>query len=134
MAGDSVALGSGSVASQYNTISVGSASNQRRITNVAPGQARTDAVNMNQLNQVSANAYRGIASIAAMALSMRTPPPGKSAISVGTGYYYGNTGMAVTYSRTSKSGKMQSVFSVAPAVSGNNGSNVAAGAGVSYVF
>nr|WP_227244275.1 YadA-like family protein [Paraburkholderia caribensis] len=45
-----VALGDGSVADRANTVSVGSAGNERQVTNVAAGTARTDAVNVGQLN------------------------------------------------------------------------------------
>ncbi|TVM39793.1 hypothetical protein FPV20_20055, partial [Escherichia coli O177] len=48
---NSVALGSNSVASEDNTVSVGSSLNQRRITNVAPGVNRSDAVTVGQLNE-----------------------------------------------------------------------------------
>ncbi|MET0102769.1 MAG: YadA-like family protein [Sedimenticola sp.] len=47
---NSVALGEGSVASEDNTVSVGSATQQRRITNVAEAVNGTDAVNLDQLN------------------------------------------------------------------------------------
>lgn len=66
-----VALGSGSVANRLNsagelfsgtalrttlgTVSVGSASNERQITNVAGGTADTDAVNVRQLRTVGTN-------------------------------------------------------------------------------
>ncbi|WP_250471379.1 hypothetical protein [Caballeronia sp. GAFFF1] len=43
---NSVALGSGSVAGEDNTVSIGSAGNERRLTNVAPGVNGTDAANM----------------------------------------------------------------------------------------
>lgn len=46
---NSVALGYGSVADRENTVSVGSAGNERQITNVAAGTERTDAVNVGQL-------------------------------------------------------------------------------------
>lgn len=45
----SIAIGVGSVASDPNTLSVGSAGNERRITNVAAGVNPTDAVNVSQL-------------------------------------------------------------------------------------
>ncbi|MCO4880690.1 YadA-like family protein [Paraburkholderia caribensis] len=45
-----VALGDGSVADRANTVSVGSAGKERQVTNVAAGTARTDAVNVGQLN------------------------------------------------------------------------------------
>ncbi|WP_322107392.1 YadA family autotransporter adhesin, partial [Paraburkholderia sp. J41] len=52
----SVALGQGSVADRANTVSVGSAGNERQITNVAAGTANTDAVNVGQLNDAISNA------------------------------------------------------------------------------
>jgi hypothetical protein len=48
----SVALGRGSVATEANTVSVGSVGNERRIVNLAPGVNPTDAVNVSQLNTV----------------------------------------------------------------------------------
>jgi autotransporter adhesin len=47
---NAVAIGAGSVASAPNTVSFGTAGNERRLTNVAPGVNPTDAVNLNQLN------------------------------------------------------------------------------------
>ncbi|HWT35566.1 MAG TPA: YadA-like family protein, partial [Paraburkholderia sp.] len=49
-AASSVALGSGSVADRANTVSVGSAGNERQITNVAAATEATDAVNFAQMN------------------------------------------------------------------------------------
>jgi autotransporter adhesin len=49
-----VALGSGSVADTANTFSIGSDTLQRRIVNVAAGTADTDAVNLSQLETVTA--------------------------------------------------------------------------------
>jgi len=49
-AANSVALGANSVADRANTVSVGSAGNERQVTNVAAGTATTDAVNVGQLN------------------------------------------------------------------------------------
>lgn len=49
----SVALGQGSVADEAGTVSVGSAGQERRITNVADGTAATDAVNVGQLDKIS---------------------------------------------------------------------------------
>jgi autotransporter adhesin len=53
---NSVALGQLSVADQDNTVSVGSATSQRRITNVAAGVDPTDAVNLSQLQAATASA------------------------------------------------------------------------------
>jgi autotransporter adhesin len=44
------------VADQANTVSVGSATNQRRITNVAAGTAPSDAANLSQVNEALATA------------------------------------------------------------------------------
>lgn len=49
-----VAIGYGSVAA-VNTVSVGSAGNERRLTNVADGVDATDAVNLRQLEAMEAN-------------------------------------------------------------------------------
>jgi autotransporter adhesin len=61
LASNSVALGQGSIADRPNTVSVGSVGNERQITNVAPGTAGTDAVNVNQLNALG-NQFFSIAS------------------------------------------------------------------------
>ena len=50
---NSVALGAESIADRDFTVSVGSAGNERQITNVAAGTAGTDAVNLDQLTEVS---------------------------------------------------------------------------------
>ncbi|MHB1056962.1 MAG: YadA-like family protein [Rhodanobacter sp.] len=54
-ADNSVAIGSASVADRANTVSVGSDGNERQITNVAAGTQGTDAVNVDQLNAVTAS-------------------------------------------------------------------------------
>ncbi|MFA5323180.1 MAG: YadA-like family protein [Smithella sp.] len=52
---NSIAIGGGSVASEENVVSVGNATTQRRITNVAAGTAGTDAVNKDQLDAAIAS-------------------------------------------------------------------------------
>ena len=54
-AAGSVALGQGSVADQANTVSVGAVGSERRIVNVAAGVDDTDAVNVAQLDAVTAD-------------------------------------------------------------------------------
>jgi trimeric autotransporter adhesin len=98
---NSVALGAGSIASSPNTLSVGSPGSQRRITNVAPGIAPTDAVNVSQLNssvgQLNANLNNGLTrayegSAIAMALSGGFLPDNKRyAIAVNWGGYHGTS-------------------------------------------
>jgi autotransporter adhesin len=96
---NSVALGDGSVANQANTVSVGSSGNERRITNVAPGQAATDAVNMQQfqggLNEVARNAYSGTASAIALTMVPEVDANKNLAIGVGTAGYKGYQAVAV---------------------------------------
>ncbi|HBC0232048.1 TPA: trimeric autotransporter adhesin SadA [Salmonella enterica subsp. enterica serovar Napoli] len=55
---NSVALGTNSVADEANTVSVGSSTQQRRITNVAAGMNNTDAVNVAQLKASEAGSVR----------------------------------------------------------------------------
>ena len=54
-----VALGAGSVADRANAVSVGSKDANRQIINVAAGTADTDAVNVSQLKEATANANKG---------------------------------------------------------------------------
>ncbi len=64
--GGSVVLGAGSTdAGLANVVSVGSASQQRRIVNVAAGVANTDAVNVSQLNVLGGTLNAGIGGLAA---------------------------------------------------------------------
>ncbi|EKS9886935.1 YadA-like family protein [Burkholderia pyrrocinia] len=56
---NSVALGAGSAADRANSLSVGSAAQQRQIINVAAGTADTDAVNLKQLADAIANVEGG---------------------------------------------------------------------------
>ena len=67
-------IGAGSVASEANSVSVGSPGKERTITNVAPGVSPTDAVNVAQLqgvqqniNDVARAAYSGVAMAGALA-------------------------------------------------------------------
>ncbi|WP_322058553.1 YadA family autotransporter adhesin, partial [Paraburkholderia sp. J63] len=60
----SVALGASSVADRANSVSVGSASNQRQVVYVAAGTASTDAVNVSQLTS-AVSAFGGNATVGA---------------------------------------------------------------------
>ncbi len=60
LADNSAAIGSGSIATQANTVSVGSAANQRRVTNVAAGTASTDAANVGQLGAAGSSVARAL--------------------------------------------------------------------------
>lgn len=96
---NSVAIGEGSVADQTNTVSVGSIGNERRITNVAAGQAPGDAVNMQQfqggMNDLARNAYSGTASAIALTMVPEVDANKNLAIGVGTAGYKGYQAVAV---------------------------------------
>ena len=98
----SVAIGEGSVADQTGTVSVGSAGNERRITNIAAGQAPTDAVNMQQfqggMNEIARNAYSGTASAIALTMVPEVDATKNLAIGVGTAGYKGYQAVAVALS------------------------------------
>ncbi|MFM0565020.1 YadA-like family protein [Paraburkholderia sediminicola] len=98
-ASNSVAIGEGSVADQANTVSVGSSGNERRITNVAAGQAPGDAVNMQQfqggMNDIARNAYSGTASAIALTMVPEVDANKNLAIGVGTAGYKGYQAVAV---------------------------------------
>jgi autotransporter adhesin len=112
-ASNSVAIGNGSVANAANTVSVGSVGNERRITNVAPGIASTDAANYGQLQSMSAGfqnqvtglqsqigvnqieARRGIAATAAITSATTPSAPGKTTVSLTSGFYHGETGVGI---------------------------------------
>jgi len=102
----SVALGAYSVADQPNTVSVGSPGNERRITNVAPGIAPTDAVNVSQLNDVRRIAYSGIAMSMAMAGTyMPNMESGEKALGVGVGNYKGYGALGINFKALNNDGK-----------------------------
>jgi autotransporter adhesin len=99
---NSVAIGEGSVADQTGTVSVGSSGNERRITNVAAGQAPTDAVNMQQfqggINEIARNAYSGTASAIALTMVPEVDATKNLALGVATAGYKGYQAMAVALS------------------------------------
>jgi autotransporter adhesin len=115
---NSVAIGANSTnGGRSNVVSVGSDTQPRQITNVAPGTQGTDAVNLNQLNatqaaansytdqrvgalqqsvsDVTRNAYSGIAIAGALA-GLPQVDTGKT-ISMGAGFsnYGGYTAVAI---------------------------------------
>ena len=101
-----VALGAFSVADQPNTVSVGSPGGERRITNVSPGIAQTDAVNVSQLTSVSRLAYTGVAMSMAMAGTyMPTLEAGEKALGIGLGSYQGYSAIAFNFKALNLDGK-----------------------------
>nr|WP_320048808.1 YadA-like family protein [uncultured Desulfuromonas sp.] len=112
-ASGSVAIGQDSVASEANTVSVGSVGSERRITSVADGVNDTDAVNLGQLRNVEAELSShilqvdrkikhleqrldqvGAVSSAFSALVPNPRDPSPTQISLGLGHYSGATALA----------------------------------------
>ncbi|MDO4431364.1 MAG: YadA-like family protein, partial [Lonepinella koalarum] len=116
------------------------------ISNVAPGVAGTDAVNVNQLKQVANNVNQnfnvvnnrinkldkkidGVAANAAAAASLpQVYIPGKSMVSAAGGTSGSATSVAVGYSRASDNGKV--IIKLNGSV--NSQGRVSAGAGIGY--
>lgn len=100
-----VALGAYSVADQPNTVSVGSAGSERRITNLAPGIGPTDAVNVQQLREVARVAYSGVAmSMAISGVAIPTLDAGEKGLGIGVGSYKGYAAVAIQFRSLSTSG------------------------------
>ncbi|SAK67610.1 hemaglutinin/autotransporter like protein [Caballeronia fortuita] len=134
----SVAIGADSVADRDETVSVGSAGHERQITNVAPGTAPSDAVNLGQLNQatrglndridsVDQSARRGIAS--ASALNIVTPYlPGRTTFNAGIANYRGQAALGIGVSRWNKKGNVNMNLGISTA--GGNSTIVRVGIGI----
>ncbi|MFH5254623.1 YadA-like family protein [Burkholderia semiarida] len=86
-ASNAVALGAGSVADTADTVSVGNASAQRRIVNLAAGTADTDAVNVSQLkgSGLIGDDGRSIAAVTYDRHADGTPNYGSVTLGNGTG-------------------------------------------------
>ena len=111
----------------------------QRITNVAPGKDGTDAANVNQLiglgtelqnniNQVGKKAYAGVAGAIAQGSIPQVTRPGATGIGVGSGYYGGQSAMAIGVSAMSDGGN----WIVKGNFSANTGGHVGVGAGALY--
>ena len=111
----------------------------QRITNVAPGKDGTDAANVNQLiglgnelqnniNQVGKKAYAGVAGAIAQGSIPQVTHPGATGIGVGSGYYGGQSAMAIGVSAMSDGGN----WIVKGNFSANTDGHVGVGAGALY--
>jgi autotransporter adhesin len=129
-------------------VSVGSATTQRQVTNVAAGTADTDAVNVGQLSDAVGQAnnytnsqitglrsdvdgYRrdadaGTASAIAMANLPQAVLPGEKVVALGGGTFGGQSAMAVGLSVASQ------YWMVKGSVTTDTRGSVGAGAGVGY--
>ncbi|WP_171984226.1 YadA-like family protein [Burkholderia cenocepacia] len=134
---NSVALGSGSKATEANTVSFGSDGHERRLVNVADGINKTDAVNRGQLdraiggmqgqiNDMSRNAYSGIAAATALTMIPGVDPGKTLSFGVAGASYKGYQAVAMGgEARITENLKMRAGVSLS---SGGN----TFGAGASY--
>ena len=133
------------------TLAGGTASAPVRLSNVAPGIAGTDAVNVNQVNNMAAynqtqfnnlntqisntnTALRGGVAVALAAAGLRYDDrPGKVAISAGASGYGGSAGLAFGLGGTSDNGRLR--YNAAVSFSPNNSrADVGVFGGGSYTF
>ncbi len=102
---NSVALGAGSVATSDNTVSVGSATQQRTISNLADGVNASDAATKGQLdramggmqgqmNELSRNAYSGIAAATALTMIPGVDPGKTLSFGIGGATFQGYQAVA----------------------------------------
>ena len=125
-----------------NTVSlspIGLNNGGQRITNVAPAKEGTDAVNLNQLvgmgnalqnniANVGKKAYAGVAGAIAQGSIPQVTRPGATGIGVGSGYYGGQSAMAIGVSAMSDGGN----WIVKGNFSANTDGHVGVGAGALY--
>ena len=125
-----------------NTVSlspIGLNNGGQRITNVAPAKEGTDAVNLNQLagvgnalqnniERVGKKAYAGVAGAMAQGSIPQVTRPGATGIGVGSGYYGGQSAMAIGVSAMSDGGN----WVVKGNFSANTDGHVGVGAGALY--
>ncbi|MGU7816477.1 YadA family autotransporter adhesin, partial [Burkholderia sp. AW49-1] len=102
----SVAIGQGSTATESNTVSFGAAGSERRLVNIADGINATDGATKGQLdravgglqeqiNDVSRNAYSGIAAATALTMIPGVDPGKTLSFGVGGASYKGYQAMAL---------------------------------------
>ena len=124
---------------QVKLTPVGLNNGGQRITNVAPGKDGTDVANVNQLiglgtelqnniNQVGKKAYAGVAGAIAQGSIPQVTRPGATGIGVGSGYYGGQSAMAIGVSAMSDGGN----WIVKGNFSANTDGHVGVGAGALY--
>ena len=136
-----MALGSGSVATEANTVSVGSDASQRRITNVAAGTAATDAATFgqlsavssrvdafdNRLNSISSRANAGAAAAMAVAGLPQAFRPGAGLVGVAIGSWQSETAFALGASKVFDNG--HTIFKAGATFDGRGSGGANAGIG-----
>ena len=137
-----ISIGAPTAYNPANTVSLspnGLNNGGQRITNVAPAKEGTDAVNLNQLvgmgnalqnniANVGKKAYAGVAGAIAQGSIPQVTRPGATGIGVGSGYYGGQSAMAIGVSAMSDGGN----WVVKGNFSANTDGHVGVGAGALY--
>jgi len=137
-----ISIGAPTAYNPANTVSLspnGLNNGGQRITNVAPAKEGTDAVNLNQLagvgnalqnniERVGKKAYAGVAGAIAQGSIPQVTRPGATGIGVGSGYYGGQSAMAIGVSAMSDGGN----WIVKGNFSANTDGHVGVGAGALY--
>ena len=137
-----ISIGAPTAYNPANTVSLspnGLNNGGQRITNVAPAKEGTDAVNLNQLagvgnalqnniERVGKKAYAGVAGAIAQGSIPQVTRPGATGIGVGSGYYGGQSAMAIGVSAMSDGGN----WVVKGNFSANTDGHVGVGAGALY--
>lgn len=123
---------------QVSVTSSGLNNGGNRITNVAPGVADTDAVNLGQMKQALGGQMKDLSEdidgVAATAGAMSGLPqayiPGKSMVAIGTGAHRSQQAVAIGISRVSDNGKIVLKLNAGH----NTAGNTSVGAGVGFQF
>ena len=133
----SVALGNGSVASEDYTVSVGSAGNERRITNVQSPRHATDAANKAYVDSIrdewksaDKKLRGGVAGATAIANLPQANGSSNSMLSLAVGNYRGQNAFAIGYSKVSDNNRVTLKISGSASTAGDY--NFGAGIGLQW--
>ena len=133
----SVALGNGSVASEDYTVSVGSAGNERRITNVQSPRHATDAANKAYVDSIrdewksaDKKLRGGVAGATAIANLPQANGSSNSMLSLAVGNYRGQNAFAIGYSKVSDNNRVTLKISGSASTAGDY--NFGAGIGFQW--
>ncbi|WP_338578177.1 YadA-like family protein [Neisseria leonii] len=132
---DGITIGGSNGAAPVSLTGSGLNNGGNRITNVAPGVADTDAVNVGQLKRLGGDmaaigkkAYAGVAGAIAQSSIPQVTRPGVTGFGIGGGHYGGQSAVAIGMSSMSDGGN----WIIKGNVSTNTNGTVGIGAGALY--